>query len=119
MEKSDLIRMEALKNICNRLVMKHPDAIGMAMIELDCGCVNICGVSIRGEPVGSINTIVTSSETGDTKSPICSRCLASKGRISGRVVNQSMIWPGDVNEQPDRDLRLFIGRKVFGNDYLE
>jgi hypothetical protein len=119
MEKSDLVRMEALKNICNRLVMKLPDAIGMAMIELDCGCVNICGVSIRGEPVGSINTIVTGSETGDTKSPICNRCLTSKGRISGRVVNERMIWPGDVDEQPDRDLRLFIGRKVFGEDYLE
>jgi hypothetical protein len=119
MEKSKLVRMEALKNICNRLVMKLPDAIGMATIELDCGCVKICGVSIRGEPVGSINTIVSGSETGDMTSPICSRCLASKGRISGRVVNQRIIWPGDVSEQPDRDLRFFIGRKVFGEDYLE
>lgn len=119
MEKSKLVRMEALKNICNRLVMKHPDAIGMAMIELDCGCVNICGVSIRGEPVGSINTIVMGSESEDTTNPICSRCLASKGRITGRVVNQRMIWPGDANEQPDGDLRLSIGRKVFGEDYLE
>jgi hypothetical protein len=119
MEKSKLVRMEALKNICNRLVMKLPDAIGMATIELECGCVKICGVSIRGEPVGSINTIVSGSETGDKTSPICSRCLASKGRISGRVVSQRIIWPGDVSEQPDRDLRLFIGRKVFGEDYLE
>lgn len=118
MEKSKLFRLEALKNICNRLVMKHPDAIGMAMIELDCGCVNICGVSIRGEPVGLINAIVMGSEE-DKTSPICSRCLASKGRISGRVVNQRIIWPGDEQEQPDRDLRLFIGRKVFGEDYLE
>ena len=119
MEKSDLVRMEALKNICNRLVMKHPDAIGMAMIELDCGCVNICGVSIRGEPVGSINTIVTGSEGGGSKNVICSRCFASKGRFSDRVVNQRMIWPGGEHEQPDRDLRVFIGRKVFGEDYLE
>lgn len=119
MEKSKLVRMEALKTICNRLVMKHPDAIGMAMIELDCGCVNICGVSIRGEPVGSINTIVTGSETGDTPNPVCNRCLASKGRISGRILNQRIIWPGEVSEHPDRDLRLFIGRKVFGEDYLE
>ena len=119
MEKSKLVRMEALKNVCNRLVMKHPDAIGMAMIELDCGCVNICGVSIRGEPVGPVSTIVTGSESGDTTSPVCSRCLASKGRISDRIVKQRMIWPGDVHEQPDRNLRLFIGRKVFGEDYFE
>jgi hypothetical protein len=119
MEKSDLIRIAALKNICNRLVMKHPDAIGMAMIELDCGCINLCGVSIRGEPVGSIKTIVANSETGDTKSLICSRCLASKKRVNDRVVHQKMIWPGEPDEQPERDLRLFIGRKVFGNDYIE
>jgi hypothetical protein len=30
-----------------------------------------------------------------------------------------MIWPGEPDEQPERDLRLFIGRKVFGNDYIE
>jgi hypothetical protein len=119
MEKPDVISTEVLKNICNRLVMKHPDAVGMAMVELDCGCVNICGVSIRGEPVGSINTIVTGLEGGDAKSPVCSRCLASKGRISGRVVAERMIWPGGVNELPDRDLRLYIGRHVFGQDYLE
>jgi hypothetical protein len=45
--------------------------------------------------------------------------LASKRRISDRIVKQRMIWPGDVHEQPDRDLRLFIGRKVFGEDYFE
>jgi len=111
MEKSDLIRMEALKNICNRLVMKHPEAIGMAVIELDCGCVNICGVSIRGEPVGSMKTVV--------KGPVCDRCLTSEERISDRIVNQKMIWPGAESEQPDRDLRLFIGQKVFGEDYVE
>ena len=119
MEKSDLITIEALKSICNRLVMKHPEAIGMAMIELDCGCINICGVSIRGEPVGSIKTIVARAGSGDTKSLICRRCLASKGRISERIVNQRMIWPGDADELPERDLRIFIGRKVFGHHYIE
>ena len=41
----------ALKEICNRIAMKNPAAIGMATIELDCGCINVCGVSFQGEPV--------------------------------------------------------------------
>ncbi len=119
MEKSDLIGMEALKNTCNRLVLKHPEAIGMAVIELDCGCLNICGVSMRGEPVGSMKTILAGATDGASKNVICSRCFASKGRLSDRIVNQKIIWPGGESEQPERDLRLYIGQKVFGEDYVE
>ena len=118
MVKSDLSTEEALKGICNRLVLKHPDAIGMAVIELDCGCVDICGVSIRGEPVGSIKTIALGSETGQ-QSPICNRCQAEKGRVAGRVVNQRIVWPGSADERPEENLRRFIGRAVFGADYME
>ena len=119
MVKSDLSATDALKSICNRLVLKHPDAVGMAVIELDCGCADICGVSIRGEPVGSIKTIALGSETGLEQSPICSRCLASKGSVSDRIVNRRIIWPGSEDERPDENLRRFIGRTVFGQDYLE
>ena len=111
--------MEALKEICNRLVLKHPEAVGMAMIELDCGCIDICGVSIRGEPVGSIKTIALGQLAGEQESPICSQCLASKGQVSERIVSQRMIWPGSDAERPDKDLRVFIGRKVFGEYYTE
>ena len=119
LEKSDSSTADALKHICNRLVLKHPDAVGMAVIELDCGCIDICGVSIRGEPVGSIKTISGDLRTGDQQSPICDRCLASKGRIAGRVVDRRIVWPGNEAERPDRDLRIFIGRRVFGDEYIE
>ena len=58
----------ALKEICNRIVMKNPDAIGMATIELDCGCINVCGVSVNGEPLGSILGIPAHQETEDDNS---------------------------------------------------
>jgi hypothetical protein len=119
MVKSDLSATDALKGICNRLVVKHPDAICMAVIELDCGCVDICGVSIRGEPVGSIKTIALGSETGQEQGPICSRCLASKGSVSDRIVNRQIVWPGSDDERPDENLRRLIGRTVFGQDYSE
>ncbi|KPJ76470.1 MAG: hypothetical protein AMJ54_11615 [Deltaproteobacteria bacterium SG8_13] len=119
MEKSDLSSTDALKGICNRLVVKHPDAVGMAVIELDCGCVDICGVSIRGEPVGSIKTIALGADARQQQSPICSRCLASKERVSERVVNRRIIWPGSEEERPDVNLRRFIGRVVFGENWTE
>ena len=119
MEKSDLSTADALKGICNRLVLKHPDAIGMAVIELDCGCVDICGVSIRGEPVGSIKTIALGMQAGQERDPICSRCLAEKGRVSGRIVGRRIIWPGSDAERPDANLRRLIGSVVFGEDYRE
>ncbi len=119
MEKSDISTNDALKDICNRLVLRHPDAVGMAVIELDCGCIDICGVSIRGEPVGSIKTIAAGLEAGLEQHPICSRCLASKGRLSDRIVMRRIVWPGSEEERPDDHLRLFIGRVVFGEDYAE
>ena len=119
MEKSDLSATDALKSICNRLVLKHPEAVGMAVIELDCGCIDICGISIHGEPVGSVKTIARGRESGQEQSPICSRCLASKGRVSDRIVNRRIVWPGSEEERPDEHLRRFIGSSVFGEDYSE
>lgn len=119
MEKSDLSATDALKKLCNRLVLKHPQAVGMAAIELDCGCVDICGVSIRGEPVGPISTIALGAQAGQQQSPVCSRCLAEKGRVSGRIVRRRIIWPGSADERPDERLRRFIGSAVFGEDYTE
>ena len=119
MEKSTLPTDDALKGICDRLVLKHPEAVGMAVIELDCGCVDICGVSIRGEPVGSVKSIAPGSSAGRGQSPICSRCLASRGRVSGRIVNRKIVWPGSDEELPEPALRRFIGTAVFGENYKE
>lgn len=86
------------------------------MIELDCGCINVCGVSIQGAPVGSIKTVAL---TEGTQNPVCNLCLLEKGRVAGRVVDRKIIWPGDESELPAPELRLTIGRKVFGPEYTE
>ena len=119
MIQSDDKTTDALKAICNRLVLKHPDAVGMAVIELDCGCIDICGVSIRGEPIGSIKTISMDPQAAGEQNPICSRCMASKEPIADRIISRRIIWPGSEEERPGRNLRLFIGYKVFGDDYTE
>ena len=109
----------ALKEICNRIAMKNPAAIGMATIELDCGCINVCGVSFQGEPVGSIMNIPANQESANDIRLICFKCLEMEGEITNRIVNQGLIWPGDENEIPEEETRLHIGREVFGPGYTE
>ena len=110
---------KALKVICNRIIMNHPDAIGMATIELDCGCINVCGMSAKGEPLGSIMSIPAHQEAGKDNSLICFKCLEKKGGITNRIVNQGIIWPGDESEAPEEEIRQYLGQKVFGPGYLE
>lgn len=109
----------ALKEICSRIVMKHPDAVGMATIELDCGCINVCGVSFRGDPVGSIMNIPADQETDIENNIVCFRCLEEKNRITDRIINQGLIWPGDRDDIPEDEFRITIGQRVFGSDYSE
>ena len=111
--------LEALKEICDRIVMKHPEAVGMAAIELDCGCINVCGVSFRGEPVGSVKSIPAHQESENDNNLVCFRCLDEKSGITDRIINQRLIWPGNENDIPEETFRLFIGQKVFGPDYSE
>jgi hypothetical protein len=116
MEKNKIDRKEKLREICNTMVMDQPDAIGMAFIELNCGCIHYCGVSFKGEPVGRMKTITGRAEE---KKPVCLTCYREKNINPRRVIKRGVVWPGDDSELPDRDLRIFIGQTVFGADYNE
>lgn len=111
--------LKTLKEICTRLVIKHPEAVAMAAIELDCGCVNVCGVSYKGEPAGTIKSIPAHQESEDDNRLVCFTCLEKKNEIDSRIVNRGLIWPGDDDEMPAEEVRLLIGREVFGPDYSE
>ncbi len=112
-------KLNTLKEICTRLVIKHPEAVAMAAIELDCGCVNVCGVSYRGEPVGTLKSIPANQENEDDNNLVCFTCLEKKREMAGRIVNRGLIWPGSDDELPAEEVRLLIGREVFGSEYEE
>ena len=112
-------RFTALKQMCNKIAMEQPEAIGMAFIELDCGCINVCGVSVKGDSVGTLQTIPGPFIEDDQSQPICLTCYKDKSIDIGRVINQGIMWPGDESEKPQRQLRQFIGQSVFGPDYSE
>ena len=112
-------RDEKLKDICNATVMAQPDAVGIAYIELDCGCIHFCGVSFNGYPVGVMQTMSGPSDEAADESPICLRCYREKKLDMTRVVKKGIVWPGEASELPEKDLRIFIGQTVFGPDYDE
>ena len=71
-------RDEKLKDICNTIVMERPEAVGIAYIELDCGCIHYSGVSFNGDPIGKMQTLSGPSDDGTEESPICLKCYREK-----------------------------------------
>ena len=102
---------------CHKILYKHPEAIGVAYKVLDCGCALICGATAGGEPIGALHHISGQPIKRGNKSPICLKCRKDKG--FERVVWEGVYWPGSQSEWPDKDLRISIGRKIFGNGYIE
>jgi hypothetical protein len=102
---------------CQQILTQHPEAIGVAFKWLDCGCSLLCGVSAKGDPVGTLVHFSGQVSTKGRRAPICFKCKKDGGL--DRVVWQGIHWPGDPDEYPDKELRLWIGRKVFGPGYVE
>ena len=106
-----------LNKTCREIFTVYPETIGVAFKGLDCGCALVCGVSAKGDPVGSLIHVSGQPVKKGKKPPICLKCRKDDGY--DRVVREGIIWPGDESEQPDIDLRLSIGRKDFGPGYQE
>ena len=102
---------------CRNILFEHPDAIGVAYKVLDCGCALLCGTSAGGDPAGSLQHISGQPVKRRTASPICLKCKKDNGL--GRVVWDGIYWPGSQSEWPEKDLRISIGRKIFGPGYME
>jgi len=102
---------------CRYILYENPDAIGVAYKVLNCGCALICGASVAGEPVGRLHYISGQSLRKGGRTPICLKCRKDNGL--DRVVWEGIYWPGSQSEWPDKELRISIGRKVFGPGYME
>ena len=104
-------------NACQKILMAYPGAIAVAYKVLDCGCALLCGVSASGDPEGKLVHVSGQPAQGEIMQPICLKCRRDDGL--NRVVWEGIYWPGDQSTLPDKDLRLFIGRKIFGSTYHE
>lgn len=117
MKEKTNFRSTAFDRACQNILRTFPEAIGVAFKFLDCGCSLLCGVSAKGDPIGELIHVSGQPEKAGKRPPICLRCKRDGGLQ--RVIWQGIHWPGDESELPDKKLRLALGRKVFGPDYIE
>ncbi|MEJ2100348.1 MAG: hypothetical protein P8X68_10260 [Desulfobacterales bacterium] len=106
----------AFEATCHKILFDQPEAIGVAFKFLDCGCSLLCGVSAHGDPRGELIHVPGQPAKKGKKPPICFKCRKDGGL--DRVIWQGN-WPGDKSELPAKELRLAIGKKVFGPSYIE
>ena len=119
MDPDQAQRDHSLRRLCNGIIIDQPQAICMAVIELDCGCFNVCGVSVSGQPVGRVSSISGPLEVDGSARPVCITCAGAGGPMMGRIVGRELIWPGGADERPDRALREWLAHEVFGPDFHE
>ncbi len=82
-----------------------PDAIGVAVVRLECGCRKMAALDENGDPASKVIIYRDSSEE------ICTKCKEDNGDFS-RVIEEFIHWTKDDMEE---DARQKILVKVFGS----
>lgn len=81
-----------------------PDAIGVAVIRLDCGCRKMAAVDRNGDPASKIIMY------RDNATSICATCKQDNGDFM-RVTEQFISW---APPEPDQQTQQTIIVKVLG-----
>lgn len=81
-----------------------PDAIGVVVVRLDCGCRKMAAVSEQGEPASKVIMYRDFAES------ICDTCKDDQGSYL-RVIKQFIHWSEPV---PEASVQQRIHAKVFG-----
>lgn len=81
-----------------------PDAIGVAVIRLDCGCRKMAAVDKKGDPASKIIMY------RDQAQSICDKCKEDNGHFM-RVTEQFISWS---TPEPDHRTKKMIETKVLG-----
>lgn len=84
-----------------------PDAIGVVIIRLDCGCRKMAAVDKDGEPASKLIIYRDLAES------ICDKCKEDNGHYM-RVTESFIHW----SEEPDEDEMKKIYRKVLGREMV-
>ena len=96
-EKGEQAMIEAI-------IEGSPEAVGVAVIRLDCGCRKMAAVDGNGEPASKIIMYRDNAES------ICEQCKADNGDFF-RVVKQFISWK---SPEPDVPTQEMIVAKVLG-----
>jgi len=86
------------------IIEGSPDAIGVAVIRLDCGCRKMAAVDKEGEPASKVIMYRDRSES------ICDKCKEDDGSFM-RMADQFIYW---VSPEPETEEKRMIEEKVLG-----
>jgi hypothetical protein len=86
------------------IIEGSPDAVGVAVIRLDCGCRKMAAVDKSGDPASKIIMYRDNAES------ICALCKEDNGDYM-RVVKQFISWK---SPEPDAHTQAMITAKVLG-----
>jgi len=88
------------------IIEGSPDAVGVAVIRLDCGCRKMAAVDQAGDPASKIIMYRDHAES------ICDQCKADNGDFF-RILKQFISWK---TPEPDAYTKAMIIKKVLGQD---
>ncbi len=86
------------------IIEGSPDAVGVAVIRLNCGCRKMAAVALDGEPASKIIMYRDQAES------ICELCKEDNGDYM-RVLEQFISWK---KPEPDEAIKKEISAKVLG-----
>ena len=86
------------------IIEGSPDAVGVAVIRLNCGCRKMAAVTMEGEPASKIIMYRDQAES------VCGQCKQDNGDYM-RVLEQFISWK---KPEPDDAVKRKISTKVLG-----
>ena len=87
------------------IIEGSPDAIGVAVIRLDCGCRKMAAVDKDGEPASKVIMYRDRAES------ICDKCKKDNGAFM-RTTEQFIDW---ISPEPEAAKKKMIEEKVLGS----
>lgn len=85
------------------IIEGSPDAIGVAVVRLECGCRKMAAVDAKGEPASKVIIYRDSAES------VCDKCKEDNGAVS-RVAESFIHW----TKPPGAYAKAMITEKVLG-----
>ncbi len=102
--RRELVAAQSETAMIGAILDGSPEAVGVAVIRLDCGCRKMAAVDKEGEPASKIIMY------RDSASSICDQCKADDGAFS-RVREEFIHWQEPA---PDEATKRKIVCKVLG-----
>jgi len=103
--------------IAEIIFASHKNVVGVAYLELDCGCARLCGVSRQGVPVGDVFNVSGQPATRNLEPLVCLKCRLDKRFAVERSAQRGILWAEASPRLTDPEERMRIGYAVFGDDF--